>query len=125
MARYRPGQAPRLFYRTLKHRGRRDEPMSFSWRDYRDLVVALHKRRGRPVVLVWDNLNRHLCVEMAAFIAANTLWLTMVQLPSYAPELNPVRGVVGAQGRTDRQPGLRRLPRRHRPDLGTIVITKS
>ncbi|WP_322761413.1 transposase [Frankia sp. Cr2] len=27
---------------------------------------------------------------MAAFAAANTLWLTVVQLPRYAPELNPV-----------------------------------
>lgn len=93
---YRPGQAPRLFYRTLKHRGRRGEPKAFSWRDYRDLVVAMHERLGRPVVLVWDNLNRHLCAEMAAFVAANTLWLTVVQLPSYAPDLNPVEGLWSA-----------------------------
>ncbi|WP_322756737.1 transposase [Frankia sp. Cas3] len=93
MACYRPGPAPRLFCRTLKHRGRRDEPKSFSWRDYRELVVAVHERLGRPMVLVWDNLNRHLCAEMAAFVAANALWLTVVQLPSYAPDLNPVEGV--------------------------------
>ena len=55
--------------------------------------MAVHKRLGRPVVLVWDNLNRHLCAEMAAFIAANTLWLTVVALPSYAPDLNPVEGL--------------------------------
>jgi hypothetical protein len=103
MACYRPGQAPRLFYRTLKHRGRRGEPKAFSWRAYRDLVVAAHERLGRPVVLVWDNLNRHVCAEMAAFVATNALWLTVVQLPSYTPDLNPVEG-CGRYSRAGRSP---------------------
>lgn len=90
---YRAGQAPRLFYRRLKHHGRKNEPKSCAWWEYRDLIVEVRRRLGRPVVLVWDNLNRHRCAEMAAFVAANALWLTVVALPSYAPELNPAKGV--------------------------------
>ncbi|WP_396230223.1 transposase, partial [Frankia sp. CpI1-P] len=30
---------------------------------------------------------------MLAFIAANSLWLTVIRLPSYSPELNPVESV--------------------------------
>ncbi|MCK9923326.1 transposase [Frankia sp. AgPm24] len=93
LACYRPGQVPRWFYRLREHRGRAGEPKGFGWREYRDLVVAAHRRLGRPIVLVWDNLNIHRCAEMLAFIAANALWLTVIRLPSYSPELNPVEGV--------------------------------
>ncbi|ONH21822.1 transposase, partial [Pseudofrankia asymbiotica] len=64
-----------------------------AWTDYRDLVVEAHRRLGRPVVLVWDNLNRHTCAEMTAFAAANERWLTVIRLPAYAPDLNPVENV--------------------------------
>ncbi|HEV7933185.1 MAG TPA: transposase [Actinomadura sp.] len=40
-------------------------------------------------MLVWDNLNTHLSRAMREFIAARD-WLTVYQLPAYAPELNPV-----------------------------------
>jgi transposase len=43
-------------------------------------------------VLVWDNLNTHTSRAMAELIAAR-LWLTVCQLPAYAPELNPVEAV--------------------------------
>ena len=39
-------------------------------------------------MLVWDNLNVHL----RAFTAAQA-WLRVFQLPSYAPDLNPVEGI--------------------------------
>ncbi|WP_396230197.1 transposase, partial [Frankia sp. CpI1-P] len=38
-------------------------------------------------------MNTHRCAEMLAFIAANSLWLTVIRLPSYSPELNPVESV--------------------------------
>jgi putative transposase len=41
---------------------------------------------------VWDNLNTHLSRTMRRLIAAR-LWLTVYQLPPYAPELNPVEAV--------------------------------
>ena len=44
------------------------------------------------MVLVWDNLNVHLKTELRAFTAAQP-WLEVFQLPSYAPDLNPVEGI--------------------------------
>lgn len=43
-------------------------------------------------MLVWDNLNTHVSRTMRELIASR-LWLTVYQLPPYAPELNPVEGV--------------------------------
>jgi hypothetical protein len=41
---------------------------------------------GGPIVLVWDNLNTHISAVMKRLIAARS-WLTVFQLPAYAPEL--------------------------------------
>jgi transposase len=43
-----------------------------------------------PVILVWDGLPAHRSTDMKAWLAAQTHWLQVVQLPGYAPELNPV-----------------------------------
>ncbi|MFV2103670.1 hypothetical protein [Micromonospora sp. LOL_024] len=57
---YRPGQRSRFIYRTITHRGRKNERRSFSERDYIALLDAAHQQLGGPVVCVWDNLNvRH------------------------------------------------------------------
>ncbi|MFF4121114.1 transposase [Streptomyces sp. NPDC001714] len=53
---------------------------------------AAHQQLGGPIVLVWDNLNTHVSRTMHGLIAAR-LWLTVYQLPPYAPEFNPVEGV--------------------------------
>jgi transposase len=45
------------------------------------------------VVWCWDNLNIHLAPELADFARQNKEWLRVFQMPSYAPELNPVEGV--------------------------------
>jgi transposase len=83
----RPGCRPRLIYRT--HRARRgDERKGFTETDYARLLDAAHQLHG-PVVLVWDGLNTHTSRAMRELIAART-WLTVFQLPAYAPELNPV-----------------------------------
>ncbi|MFF0557512.1 transposase [Streptomyces sp. NPDC004266] len=44
-------------------------------------------------MLVWDNVRLHLTKPMREFIAANADWLTVFQLPTYAPDLNPLEGV--------------------------------
>jgi transposase len=44
-------------------------------------------------VLVWDNVRLHLTAGMRKFIDANTAWLTVFQLPTYAPDLNPQEGI--------------------------------
>ncbi|WP_374223755.1 transposase [Streptomyces sp. ISL-11] len=44
---------------------------------------------GAGVRVVWDNLRAHLMPQMRAFTEANGDWLTVFQMPSYAPDLNP------------------------------------
>ncbi|MEU0517316.1 transposase [Streptosporangium sp. NPDC006007] len=52
-----------------------------------------HVQPGAPIVLAWDNLNRHICPEMRRFIADNGDGLRVFRLPSDAPDLNPVEGI--------------------------------
>jgi transposase len=89
----KPGCRPRLCYRLHLWRGRTGERKSFSWQDYRDLIVAVHHQLGTPVVWVWDNLNVHRSGELTAFVTENKDWLTVFHLPAYAPDLNPTEGV--------------------------------
>ncbi|WP_405658668.1 transposase [Streptomyces sp. NBC_01166] len=44
-------------------------------------------------MLVWDNARIHLTAAMREFIDANARWLTVFQLPAYAPDLNPTEGI--------------------------------
>jgi hypothetical protein len=90
LACYRPGDRSRLIYRLHCYRGRKAETKAFTWTEYRDLLIAAHRRLpGGNIVLVWDNLPVHLRAELRAFITAQA-WLQVFQLPSYAPDLNPV-----------------------------------
>ena len=89
---YRPGHRSRLFYRLLVHRRRAGERRSFSEDDYAALVDAAHAQLQAPIILVWDNLNVHRSAAMRRFCDAHD-WLTVVQLPAYAPELNATEGV--------------------------------
>ena len=89
----KPGQRPRLIYRT--HRGRRRRTggrKGFTEADYAALLDAAHQQLGGPIVLVWDNLGTHTSRAMAELIAARP-WLTVYRLPPYAHELNPVEPV--------------------------------
>lgn len=89
---YKPGHRSRLIYRPRRDDGRRDGRKSFSWRDYRDLLIAAHQQLGGPIVLIWDNLNVHKAADLREFAAARD-WLTIYYLPPYAPDLNPVEGI--------------------------------
>jgi putative transposase len=54
----KPGQAPRLIYRT--HTGRRHatgQRKGFTEADYAQLLDAAHQQLDGPLVLVWDNLK--------------------------------------------------------------------
>jgi transposase len=44
-------------------------------------------------VWCWENLNVHLDRRLLAFAAEHSTWLTLVQMPAYAPDLNPAEGV--------------------------------
>jgi DDE superfamily endonuclease len=87
----KPGQRPRLIFRT--HRARRgDKRKGFTEQDYARFLDGAHQQLGGPLVLVWDGLNTHTSRAMRELTAARD-WLTVFQLPAYAPELNPVEPV--------------------------------
>jgi len=87
------------------------------------------RRTRRPAVLVWDNVRIHLTAPLREFIAANPDWLTVFQLPSYAPDLNPQEGIwsmvkrdIGNLAAADLSQITRAVKRRlkqtqYRPDL--------
>ena len=101
----RPGCRPRLIFRT--HRARRaDKRKGFTETDYARFLDAAHQQLDGPVVLVWDGLNTHTSRAMRELIAART-WLTVFQLPAYAPELNPVEiGLPQCELRRSSRPWL-------------------
>ncbi|MFF0476489.1 transposase [Streptomyces sp. NPDC004284] len=57
------------------------------------MVVRARIQLGGPIVLVWDNARIHLVPPLKAFFEASTHWLTVFQLPTYAPDLNPQEGI--------------------------------
>ncbi|KJY42379.1 DDE endonuclease [Streptomyces sp. NRRL B-1568] len=89
---YKPSEKSRLIYRPRFHLPFKGARKSFAWTDYRDLLVRAHIQLGGPIVVVWDNLNTHLTAGMKRYAAEHD-WLTVFQLPSYAPNLNPVESV--------------------------------
>lgn len=91
LACYKPGQRSRLIY-WPRPDSRPDGRKSFAWSDYRDLLIAAHRRLSGSIVLIWDSLGTRLTAGMRAFIAAQDR-LTVVQLLTYAPDLNPVEGI--------------------------------
>jgi putative transposase len=88
----KPGARGHLFYRIRVHRGRKGERRSMSEADYAGLITAAHHQLHAPVILIWDNLNTHISAAMRGFTESHRDWLTVVQLPSYAPDLNPAEG---------------------------------
>jgi len=90
---FRQGDRAHLFYRLHVYHGRKGEPKSFAWHEYRDLIVGVHQQLGAPLVWCWDNLNVHLDQRLTDFAEEHAEWLRMVQMPTYAPELNPAEGV--------------------------------
>ena len=114
-----PGRRTRLIYRTMLRRGRPGEPKGFTVTDFARLLDDAHQQLNGKIVLVWDNDRRHLSRAMRTAIAARTAWLTVFQLPAYAPELNPAEGVWSSLRR-----GLANLAPRGIDQLGAVVKTK-
>ena len=96
MACLKAGRPGRFFYRVRVHRRRKGERPSLSEADYAHLVTAAHRALDAPVIVIWDNLNTHRSRKMRAFTQARESWLTVVQLPGYAPGLNAVEGACSA-----------------------------
>ncbi|MFE9938249.1 transposase [Streptomyces hirsutus] len=90
---FKPGSRSRLIYGLREYRGRRGEPKGFGWRDFCRLLVRARIQLGGPIVLVRDNVRLHLTRSMREFIEKNADRLTVFQLPTYAPDLNPQEGI--------------------------------
>ena len=88
----KPGQPGRFFYRMRGHQLRPGTRRAMSEADYAALITAAHRYLDAPVIVIWDNLNTHLSRKMRAFTIGHPDWLTVIQLPAYAPDLNPVEG---------------------------------
>lgn len=90
-----PGSRPRWLYRIKIHRRARKGKAarrSFAEADYAALLDAAHRTLGTDIVLIWDNLNTHRSAAMRTLINRRA-WLHVIQLPAYAPDLNPTEGV--------------------------------
>ena len=115
----KPGCRPRLIYRVHRSRGRgNDRRKGFTEADYAGLLDAAHQQLGGPLVVVWDNLNTHVSRAMAGLVTARD-WLTVVQLPPYAHELNPVELVWSHLKRS-----LANLAKRDISQLTALVRTR-
>jgi transposase len=89
---YRPALPARLCYRLRRHTGRKGERRSLGESDYIHLLDGAHHLLKAPLIVVWDRLSTHISKAMQALVAERE-WLTVVLLPGYAPELNPVEGL--------------------------------
>ncbi|WP_425444613.1 transposase [Streptomyces phaeoluteigriseus] len=89
---FKAGERSRLIYRPRIQGHHRGAHHCFTWQDYRDLLVRAGLQLGGPVVVIWDNLNVHRSSRFREYAAEHD-WLTIVQLPSYAPDLDPVEGI--------------------------------
>ena len=116
LVRLKPGARGHLFYRMRIHRGRKGERRSMSEADYAGLIAAAHHQLQAPLIICWDNLNTHVSAVMRTVHRAHPDWLTVVQLPGYAPELNPVEGVWA-----NMKNGLGNLAARNVDQLAKIV----
>ncbi|MEU6587622.1 transposase [Nocardia sp. NPDC046763] len=115
---YRPGDRSRLIYRVHIYHRRKHEQNSFTEADYIQLLDDAHQQLHAPLVLIWDNLNRHTDTRIQPYLARRD-WLTVIQLPAYAPDLNPVEGVWSVLKR-----GLGNLLVRHIDQLDLIIRTR-
>ncbi|NGO44096.1 IS630 family transposase [Streptomyces sp. YC419] len=89
---YRPGLPARLCYRLRRHTGRKGERRSLGERDYIRLLDGAHHLLKAPLIVVWDRLSTHISKAMQTLVAERD-WLSVVLLPGYAPDLNPVEGM--------------------------------
>ena len=82
---------------TLQPSGRVNEQFQILRRnatvmDFVNFLLEIRRRYHKPVIVVWDRLRRHTQTqELMKFCDAH--WIDFHQLPSYAPDLNPVEGL--------------------------------
>ncbi|MEV0322490.1 hypothetical protein ACIBKX_37315 [Streptomyces sp. NPDC050658] len=81
-----------LFFKLHVYHDSQVEPKSCAWSDYRDFIRGGFYSSTPP----WcgrGNLYVHLQEELFDFESKHKEWLTIFQLPSYAPVINPQEGI--------------------------------
>jgi hypothetical protein len=76
----------RLYFRVIAGSYNDEKLISFLGQ----LKKQLH---GKKVILIWDGLPSHRSRRMAHYVNQQRQWLSVVRLPAYAPEMNPVEGL--------------------------------
>jgi hypothetical protein len=107
-----------IAYRWDSRRGRllfQIVPDSFT--DEKLITFLSHLRkvfRWKKLILIWDGLPSHRSRRMQQYLRQQRRWLTVVRLPPYAPDLNPVEFIWGNIQATE-------LANRCIDDLGGMV----
>ncbi|MFE7778751.1 hypothetical protein ACFU5O_33730 [Streptomyces sp. NPDC057445] len=73
---------------TRRHLLLKGARKSFSWKDYRDLLVRAHIRLGGPIMVVWDSLNSHLAARLKRYEAEHD-WLNHRPPPAVRARSQP------------------------------------
>jgi transposase len=60
-----------------------------------DFLSDLNEVEQRRVLLIWDGLPAHRSRRMRDWVATQRDWLSVEQLPGYAPDLNPLEQAWG------------------------------
>lgn len=82
------GRRHQLWFRTA--------PGNCNRHRVREVLMALARhRRGRRVILVWDQLSAHKSALVRDYLHAQRRWLRVEWLPGYAPDLNPAELLGG------------------------------
>jgi len=80
------GRRCRLYFRVIAGSYNDEKLISFLGQ----LKKQLH---GRQVILIWDGLPSHRSRRMTHYLNQQRQCLSVVRLPAYAPEMNPVEGL--------------------------------
>jgi transposase len=60
-----------------------------------EFLTHVDDTEQRPVLLIWDGLPAHRSRRMTEWIVSQRHWLSVEQLPGYAPDLNPLEQAWG------------------------------
>ncbi len=60
-----------------------------------DFLSDLNEIEHRPPLLIWHGLPAHRSRRMSDWVASQRAWLSVEQLPGYAPDLNPLEQAWG------------------------------
>ena len=70
-------------------------PGAYNHESLIEFLSDLNDIEQRPVLLIWDGLPAHRSRRMTDWVQSQRDWLSVEQLPGYAPDLNPLEQAWG------------------------------